>query len=56
MGPESDAVANAHKIVKETTEARLKFYIPQKNLGCHILKLEGGAFMFVKKKVFEREI
>lgn len=41
---ESDDVAKAHEIVKETTEARLKTYLAQKNLGRHCV----GAFEFVK--------
>lgn len=41
--PESEDVAKAREIVKETTETRLKNYLAQKILGCHSVKLDVGA-------------
>lgn len=43
----------AHQIVKETTEARLKNYLAQKNLGRHSVKLEKGALVYVRKEMLE---
>lgn len=54
--PESDDVAKAREIVKETTETRLKNNLAQKILGCHRVKLEVGAFVSGKKEMFERGI
>lgn len=42
--------------VEETTDARLKDYLGMKKIGRYRVKLEVGAFVFMKKEMFECDI